>query len=401
MTVEMPTTQQIADGIIAQEEAQFSATVPRLLRSFISVTAKVLGGYVVILHKYAGWIFLQQFTSTASMQETSIAGKTVKPLVELGRRIGVDDPRPAVASELRIAVDVIEQTGTLTAYTQLLRTQSGVVYEVAFDVALSASTVQATVRPISDPNGGDGSGTVGNLAVGDKLQFAQPPSNVQREATVTQVIVTGADAETRDAYEARINSKNRAKPQGGAYADYRQWGADANGIANIYPYRGSPGEIDIYVEATTASYGSADGIPNQSQLDAVKNSILYEESLDIATGLATRSPVNDWINTFPIYRTAFGVRIFGTVDPVLRDQIEDGVDEYFRSREPFIMGLTALPREDAVTPNAVGAVVEAIVTASGGSVTSVELLENGGTSNGRLLSRGEKAKAGTVQLPGD
>src|SRR5690242_19672548 len=153
MSLAVPSSQEIADNIIGQIEAALSQTVPLLPKAFTRVLGKVLAGVLVILYKYGGFIFLQLFVSTASMAETVVNGKTIKPLVEWGRLIGVGDPLAATRAELDITVTVTNQVGTLPAGSQLLRTDTGVVYQTTTVVALSAPTVTVTVRATSDQLG--------------------------------------------------------------------------------------------------------------------------------------------------------------------------------------------------------------------------------------------------------
>lgn len=391
-----PTTSQIAANIIAQLEAALSQTIPLLPKAFSRVLAKALAGVYVTLYKYAGFWALQQFVATATMDETVVNGKVVRPLVEWGRLIGVGDPIGAVQAQLTIDVVVLTQTGSLPGGTQLLHPSTGVVYQTVAAVPLNAATVTVTVRATSDQAGGDGSGTVGNLAAGQVLQFASPPATVAREATVTGTAVEGAAGEAVEVYRARILDRFRRRPQGGAYADYQQWGKTVAGIRAIYPYTGLPGEVDVYVEALD----DADGIPSGAELDAVRDAINYDpEEFPTPTGLANRRPANAAINVLPIVRTAFDVELAGfealDVAAVLAS-IEEGVDEFLRAREPFIVGLSALPRLDRVTQGAVAGVVNEIAEANGASVAGVVLRRGGVIVTQYSLAHGELAKLGAV-----
>ena len=64
--------------------------------------------------------------------------------------------------------------------------------------------------------------------------------------------------------------------------------------------------------------------------------------------------------------------------------------------EPFIEGLSILPRRDRITRSAVGGVVDDIVSANGGIFSGVTVSQNGITTDIYGLGIGEKAKAGTV-----
>jgi len=390
MALAVPSTQEISDTIVSQLEASLSQTIPLLPKAFARVLAKVLAGVFVLLYKYAGFIFLQMFVAHATMRETVVNGKTIRPLVEWGRLIGVGDPIDATRAELVITVTVTNQVGNLVGGAQLVRAETGVVYDTIAAVALNASTVSVTIRAGSDQDGNGGVGTLGNLNPGDIVSFANPLPNVARDCLVVSQAVTAADAETTDAYRERIYRRFQRKPQGGAYADYQEWGEGVAGILNVYPYAGDPGEVDVYVEAV-ATIAQPDGIPTNAQLVDVYDAIQLDES-----GLATRRPVNAAVNVLPITRTAVDVTVSGLdADdiPAAKTSLEEAIDEFLRSREPYIVGLSTLPRDDRITLAAIGGIVDGAVSAVGGVVTAVTLTA-GGTAY--TLGQGEKSKLGTV-----
>lgn len=394
MIPETPTTQEIAENIVAQVEANLNETVPLMPKAFIRVLAKALAGVFVLVYKYAGSMFLQMFVAHASMRETTILGKTVRPLVEWGRLFGAGDPIAATRAELRISVTVLNQVGTLPGESQLVFPATGVVYLTTSTVELNASTVEVGVRASSDQTGGGGAGSIGNLQPGDTVLFASPLPNIATRATVVAQTVTGADGETEAAYRARVLRYAQKRPQGGASADYELWAEDDPGIIHVYPYAGAPGEVDVYVEATVASSGSEDGIPTTAQLEAVAALIEFDKD-----GLASRRPVNAGVNVYPITRVTFDVQVTGVEAPdvaAAEATIGAAVDEYFRAREPFIVGLSSLPRNDRVTLAAVSGVVDDAVSALGGTVTSVVVKLSGVPTPAYTLGDGEKAKLGTM-----
>jgi len=389
VSLNVPTTASIADTIVSQIEAELSQTVPLLPKAFVRVLAKVLAGVVVLLYKYAGFIFLQIFVAHATMAETTINGKKIRPLVEWGRLIGVGDPYQATRAELNIAVKVSNQTGTLAARSLVMRTETGVIYETVAPVALNAATVTAKIRAVSGQNGASGAGAIGNLVVGDVVSFANPLPNIGRDATVSALVVTGADAEGTEVYRARVIRRFQRKPQGGAYADYQLWAEEVPGIVHAYPYAGEaegrPGQVDVYCEATVASSGSPDGYPTAAQLDAVFVSI----NADVA-GKATRRPVSAAVHVLSIRRQDFTITVTGLSPPLdtTKDAIKAAVSEYLLTREPYIEGLSTLPRADRVTQAAVSGIIDDVANAEGASVTSVTV------SPGPVhqLQPGQKAK---------
>lgn len=395
MSLTTPTTKEISDNIIAQLEASLNQTIPLLPKSFMRVLAKALAGVFVLLYKYGGFMFLQMFVSSASAKETIVNGKSLVPLVEWGRLIGVGDPVAATNAELTIDITVEVQAGSLPSGTQLLNVDNGVTYIMIGAVLLNAPMVQATVRAASDQVDGGGAGVIGNLDPGAVVSFANPLANVARDAVVSSQTVTGANTESSEAYRQRVVDRFQKRPQGGALADYELWGEETAGIINVYPYTSDcPGQVDVYSEATVASSGSPDGIPTGAQLQAVQDLIELDDS-----GLASRRPANALVNSLPITRTGFDVRVTGIlVDNLAQVQsdITSAVEGYFTGREPFITGLAVLPRRDRITQSALGGLVEDIVSAAGGVFSAVIVTQSAIIVGVYTLGIGEKAKASAV-----
>lgn len=396
--IDQPTIQEISENIVAQISSKISQAFPLLPKAFVRVLAKSLAGLWAILFRYCGWILLQMFVEHASFRETTILGKRFVPLIEWGRAIGVGDPALSEQAELVIEITVLSQTGSLPGNTQVVFPATGVVYLTSAAVALNAPVVQATIKASSDQDGGDGSGQIGNLEAGDIVEFANRPPSIAAEATVLSMSVQGADSELEGAYRGRVVRRFQRRPQGGAYADYQAWGEEPAGILNVYPYTGSPGEVDVFVEATAASAGNADGIPTQAQLEEVADFV------DLSSdGLATRRPVNAAINILPITRTPFNVVLQGVETEnvsATHDSLSEGVDDFLRTLEPMIVGLTPPPRRDRITQGGVAGQVQGIATAEGATVAVVNLMYDGLAINEYALFHGEKAKLGDLSIVG-
>lgn len=378
--MDQQTTQGIADNIVSQLEAALEESFPD--RAFSRVVAKAFAGVWILIYKYAGFMLLQMFPAHASARETVVNGKRIRPLYEWGRLLGVGDPKPATRAELKIKVTVQTLTGELPAGAQLVRSATGVIYNVVASVPLTSPFVYPTIRAASDPSGGGGLGTVGNLEPGDVVEFVNT-RNVATQATVESSAATGADAESVAQYRARVVRRMQRRPQGGAYADYQAWAEEVPGILNAYPYTGGPNEIEIYVEAAPL-IATDKGYPTEAQKAAVKASV--EKTVD---GKASRRPANVNVEVKSITRRHFGVDITG-LEPnslTIREAITAGLSEYLRSREPFIDGLSTLPRTDKITAAALTGVAESIASAHGASITSLSMTP-GPT---HTLAKGEKA----------
>lgn len=394
--IAQPTTKEISDNLIAQLEASIGQTIPFLPKLFQRVLAAAFGGVFVLLYKYGGFIFLQIFVATASTKETEINGRMVTPIVEWGRLIGVGDPVPATQAEMIVDVTVTNQTGNLDG-AQGIGQNNGFTYFQIGSIPLDAATKQINFRAVGDQAGGDGSGAEGNLEPGDIISFANPLPNVASDTVVVSQVTTAADGEDLDTtYRQRVIDRFQKLPQGGAYADYELWAEEVAGIINAYPYTSaSPGQVDVYCEATEASSGSPDGIPTNAQLQAVLDSIELNQA-----GLATRRPANALANALAIERLAFDVTVTGLSgidDPIpVQNSIIAAVEEYFLGREPFIVGVTVLPRVDTISRTSVSGIVEQIVSRAGGIFSGVTIKLGIDNIEVFTLGEGQKSKAGSV-----
>jgi uncharacterized phage protein gp47/JayE len=391
MALQTPTVAEIDANIIAQMEASLNQTIPLLPKAFNRVLSKAMAAVIILLYKHASFIFLQLFIATATNEEVEVYGQVFKPLTAWGDLIGVTPQTAATRAEHTITITVLNQGGTLPTQTQLLADSNGVTYTTIGSVSLNAATVTATIRAVSDQGGGDGSGEIGNMQIGTEVNFVNPLGDVARTTTVASQTVTGADEEPVGTYRLRVQDAFKARPQGGAYSDYRIWGSAVEGVLNIYPYTGDPGQINVYVESSTET----DGIPTDAQLNAVAQAIELDDD-----GLATRRPVSALVNTLPITRTGFDtvvVGVSGVTDiSTLQNNIITAVGQYFQNREPYIPGLDVPPRRDRVQVSEVSGTVADLVSGAGGVFESVIVKETGTPIVVRSLVEGEKAKSDTV-----
>jgi len=364
------TAKAARDAIIASIESQTAQTVPLLSKAFSRVVATSLGGLIALLGKYNQYTFLNMFVATAKNEPTTVNGITVIPLQAWGVLVGAGLPDPATAAEHTVDFAVNNITGaTIDAGTQFVGADNGVTYLSTAAVLINAATISIPMKAAGDQSNNAGVGSIGNLEVGAAVSFVTAPTGVEQDGAVASIQVTGADAESTEAYRQRILDRFQKRPQGGALVDYEVWGEEAEGIINVYPYAADcPGIVDVYAEATVASSGSADGIPTQAQLDDVLANINLDDN-----GRATRRQVNAYVDVYPITRKAFRVEVVGLEvadDANVKAQIEVGLAQYFRNKEPFIGGVSVI-RRDRIHAGEVSGVVAQIVTAAGGTYQTV------------------------------
>ena len=392
------TAAQVSAAIIAQLETSLSTTIPLLPKSFCRVLAKALGGIFVLLFNFSGWTLLQMFPKTASNEDITVNGVTINPLRLWGSLVGIYQDL-GVKAERAIEISVLVTGGSLTSGTRLVNTATQMVYVLVGDVALSSSTVTGVARATV-------AGDAGNIDTGETLEFQSPPSTIEKEATVTAYApILGTDPETTDVFRQHVMDRYTARPQGGAYADYRDWGQSVAGMKNVYPYSGwstgiqfptgGPGYVFVYVE----SIADTDGIPPNpgALLTAVEDAIEMDGS-----GQATRRNINARVNVYPISRTSINVTVRGLAfdedRTELEDAIKDALEEYFLDRYPFILGLHMPPRKDVITTSSIGGVVAFVCQAMGAAFTEIVMTVGGSDLQIYTLDEGEKCKLGTLTI---
>lgn len=382
------TAKQIADQFISNLEAELSQSIPLMPRAFNRLIAKLLGLVFVVLFQWSEFVALQLFVRTASDKPITIGGITFTPLDWWGNQIGYTR-NLGLRTEGTASATVLSSGGTLLAGSKLIDPNTQQLYLTVGDVAITTPTITLTVRSVNYA-------TAATLYTGQLLSFVSAPTNLSKTATVATVTVQGADAEDTESWRQRQLDWWAARPQGGAYADYREWGEEVSGVENIYPYSGGtpgiptsgPGQVDIYVEASETT----DGIAPAALLTAVKDNI----NVDGTSGLATRRNINTFVNAASITRTAFDLTVSGlsvTDEATVKAAIEDAFDQYMQGRENFITGLSRLPRRDVVSDAECSGIAGRVVAAYGGTVDSVT---TGAAVPAYVLVEGEKAKIGTV-----
>lgn len=392
MAPPVPTTKEIAENIQAAVSAKINQTIPQVFKGFVPVLSFALGGLLVGLYKFASYIFLQLFVATAGFEKITVNGRKINPLIFWGRLIGVGDPDPAVNAEIEVEITVENQSGNLSAgEVQIVGSLNGVTYLLQADVPLDAPVKSGRFLAVADPLGGGGAGRIGNLSPGDLASFATPYSNVSQDVIVTALAVSGVDGESEESYRIRVTERFAGRPQGGAGLDYVYWSQEVPNVTNVYPYTGAPGEVDVYSEVE-ATLINPDGIPTPSDLAAIKAAI----ENDIG-GLALNRPVSSFVNSLPISRRGFDVDITDLTGENLADlkiALADALAVFLLGREPYVDGVTSLPRKQDIVRDDIRGIVNDYASASNGSFSAVTIkyADTGVAFPVYTLSAGEKAK---------
>jgi uncharacterized phage protein gp47/JayE len=399
---ENKTISEIRDLLINSFKEKFNITFRVLPKSFIGIIATVFAGVYITLHKQIGWLFLQLFPETAYWGEVKILGVTVRPLVKWGILIGVGEPRTGSQWKGKIAVSVTHPGAALPAGTQLKSDISGKLYVTEEGVSLEND--MATAPIICTENG-----TAGNLEAGDTLSFVTPLGTVHRAAAVTEVAAYALEDETEAEYRARVVSRFRNPPMGGALADYRRWASDVTGVLNTYPYKDveSPSGVLIFVAGVPSIFPSR--LPSPDLLRQVGRACTY----DPETGKATRKPLTAVIdpsydetyqNVKPVNIILFDVYIDGITGVPLADFGEaayPAIENYFLGRESYIRGLSNdNNKTNIVSRNNVSSVVDQTAISLKAEFNSVTMLRGGAITGTYTLGMGELSALNNLYLNG-
>lgn len=385
----VPTIQEIKNNIIQDIEARLNQNVKLLPKAFIRVLSAVLTGIMIQLYKYIGWLFLQIFVTTASYEESEIFGTKITPLIEWGRLFTVGDPTPAIQTILNISVNVEILDSVLPAGTQFTSVINNVIYITTQDYTLNTNPKIIQVTAVT-------AGIIGNLDAGSIVTTINPLAEIEANASINSTDTLGIDRESELAYRTRVLQKKQSEPQGGSYTDYRIWSVEVASVINAYPYSGDPGQALVYIECDRTVF--VDGIPDSAKLLEVANTINQANRRPI-TAIIDPDGDQSYKNIKPITRKSFDVDVKDLVTSNLaavKQNIENALNTYFYSREPFIDGLTSEPRKDKITLPNVLRVVDDIVTAAAGTFTGVAVRDGVTPISTYILLKGETAKLGTL-----
>lgn len=372
MAVTIPTFDEIKTLIIGDIESALSQTIPILPKAVLRRLAGALAGAWLILYRYNSDAHRERFVQTASLKYLKMLGE----LVRVNQQLATGWTGQAV-------IIGTGSSGTIPATTQFVKSDTGVIYITSTEVFISPGNITITLVSVD-------TGDIANLSIGDSIDIVSPITGVALTAIVSVVTTDGDDAEDIETYRQRVLNAYQKKPQGGASADYEQWGLEAPNVISVYPYSSTtPGIADIYIEVDNHT----DGIPTAGQLTATEDYLNY----DMSTGKAVRRPLTAELNMLPITRYVFDITInsLSPDTPATRALIDAAILSYLLERAPYIQGLTIL-RRDTISQIEIVSLIFAIIQPLGVTISSVALYDITGAIDLYVLTAGEKAKLGTI-----
>jgi len=249
MSLIIPTLSEIKAQIITDIEGAIGQTSPIFPKAFVRVVATALAGLQWLCYRFAVWCYRQIFTATAD--EAAVLAR--------GAQYGLA-PTVAVAAKLEAEAsgdnDITIPAGTLWYSGDYVYTQTD-----AEIIAAGVATIEIECLT---------AGEDGNLENGETISLASPITGVNTDATITDTVTTGEDAESLESFRLQVQERERRRPQGGAAPDYVQWALEVPGIVKAFAHRLTAGYATIYpmIALTGAAGERIPGAPKLAEVEA-------------------------------------------------------------------------------------------------------------------------------------
>lgn len=345
----IPSIEVIKNRIISDIEGKINQTVPILPLAFTKVLASAISGFIYLNYQATLWVYKQIFPDSSDYFN----------LVLLGAIVDIEPTEPVQAVLLCDIPGTGAQVNAGTLFigtnniTYQVTTNTPIVTGVASDVPLLALT----------------SGDIGNLAAGEILEIVSTDLNLAGTAEVVSTETTGADEESQESFSARVSLRYRTRFIAGTPGGYALYGLETPHFIWVGPYADTvlPGVVNVYGKVDNQT----DGIPSTAQLEELESYL----SFDPDTNMEIRRPISDIINTLPITAKEFDLDIYvHNSNTELNSQIEDAVNDYIATLEPYIIGVSGV-RKDVLTNTDIAGVGDAIAGLEGAKVTQVVLID--------------------------
>lgn len=365
--IAIPTIKQLYDDILSDLQNELGITIPNYGKNFLRALAAVQAAKLKLYYLSIGKLQKNIFIDTADRESS---GGTLERFgrIKLGR-----NPFPATQGQYTITVTG-NAGATVPAQTTFKSnddTQNpGKLFVLDAAYTMPGATGTMTVRALE-------AGLESRLNVGEGLTATAPLSAIDSGAVVASEFVIPQAAEDIEDYRQKGLDSYRLEPQGGAAADYRLWGLDAQGVKQIYPYAksGAANEINVFVEATIADSVDGKGTPTATILNEVADDIELDPDTTLPISERGRRPLGVFaVNVLPVVIRQVDIVVTGyqnlTVDK--QNIILASLSEMINAKRPFIAGADILAERNDVL--GVNNIISTILSAVTDSVfTSVTL----------------------------
>lgn len=357
----LPSLNQLYTEILADLQAEFGVSIPVFGKSFLRAIAMVQAAKLKLYYLSIGFLQKNIFIDTA---DSEAIGGTLERFgrVKLNR-----SPFEAVQGKYTVTV-----TGTaasvIPAQTIFKSNDTaaspGKLFTLDDAYTMTGTSDSITIRALE-------AGTGSKLVIGNTLTLTAPLIGIDAIATVTAETVLPLAAESLDDYRKKALQAYRLEPQGGAATDYRLWAADAQGVAQSYPYAksGAANEINLYVEATIADSTDGKGTPDSLILQAVADVVEFDPDTTKPLYERGRRPLGVYeVNYLPITVKEIDVEIAGYINstPAIELSITTALTTEISKMRPFIAACDILDEKNDILDT--NRIISIILNARPGSV---------------------------------
>lgn len=231
MPFSRPTLADLIDRAVADIEARLPAADARLRRSNLNVLARVHSGAMHGAYGFLAWAALQVLPDTADAEILDRWATLFRV------------PRKAPTSASAAATFTGTLGLTIPANTLLMRAD-GVEYSTLTEGTFIAPTLTLDVAAVT-------AGKLGNADAGVQLLLATPVSGINSRVALIDGATGGGDGESDDSLRARLLSRLRQPPQGGAAHDYIAWALSVPGVTRAWVFPQISGANTVGVAIVT------------------------------------------------------------------------------------------------------------------------------------------------------
>lgn len=303
--INIPTTKQIYDSVIADLQLQYSNTISPIGQVFLRAIAIVWSAKLRL--QYINLARLQKNVFVDTADELSKGGTLERfGVVKLGR-----EPFQAVAGRYNVFVTgtigaVIPASTTFRSDDNSLNPGYLFILDTAFTLIATSQII--SLRALT-------AGTESKLNLTDTLTATSPIALVNSVGTVNLITVSPLAAEDLESYREKIIESYRLEPQGGAATDYRIWSSDAQGVKKVYPYAtsGAVCEVDLFIESTLIDSIDGKGTPTGTLLTDVESVVNFNPNIALDLNERGRRPLQVVVNYLPVTIINVDININGFV----------------------------------------------------------------------------------------
>lgn len=228
MAFNTPSLSELISRITDDLVSRLELDAPLLRRSPTRIFARVFGNAVHGTYGFIRWLADQLFASRADAEYLDLHGA----------EYGIARKAAVAATG---SIDFTGTDGTDIPAGTVLQRSDGVQYETTELVSIAGGVASAAAQAVLP-------GADGNADADTSVTLISPIAGVDTQATVASVGFTGGeDIESDDAYRARILSRKRNVPMGGAVNDYIRWALEVTGVTRVWvePLAMGPGTVTV------------------------------------------------------------------------------------------------------------------------------------------------------------